>query len=88
MRIHELTLATRDIAGQSAFWGETLGLQVREHGDGAIDVSLQASTIRFEQSSRVTDPRYHFAINVRARRSRRLRYGLKGGTGPQTLRST
>jgi catechol 2,3-dioxygenase-like lactoylglutathione lyase family enzyme len=64
MRIHELTLASRDTAGQSAFWGETLGLRVREHGDGAIDVTLQASTIRFEQSSRVTDPRYHFAINV------------------------
>jgi catechol 2,3-dioxygenase-like lactoylglutathione lyase family enzyme len=64
MRIHELTLATRDIAGQSAFWGETLGLRVRECGDGAIDLSLQASTIRFKQSSRVSDPRYHFAINV------------------------
>lgn len=64
MRIHELTLATRDVAGQSRFWGETLGLPVREHSNGAIDVLLRASTIRFEQASLGTDPRYHFAINV------------------------
>lgn len=63
MRIHELTLATHDLAGQRAFWGQTLGLPVREWGELAIEVSLQASTIRFEQSS-VVNPRYHFAINV------------------------
>ena len=63
MRIHQLTLATGDLAGQSAFWGETLGLPVRECGEVAIEVSLQASTIRFEQSA-VDDSRYHFAINV------------------------
>jgi catechol 2,3-dioxygenase-like lactoylglutathione lyase family enzyme len=63
MRIHELTLATHDLAGQRAFWGQTLGLPVRECGELAIEVSLQASTIRFEQSA-VDDPRYHFAINV------------------------
>jgi hypothetical protein len=62
MRIHELTLATGEVAGQSAFWGETLGLPVREYGD-AIEVLLQASTIRFERSP-VADPSYHFAINV------------------------
>jgi hypothetical protein len=63
MRIYELTLATHDVVGQSAFWGETLGLPVREYDDRAIEVSLRASTIRFEQSA-VSDPRYHFAINV------------------------
>jgi hypothetical protein len=64
VRIHELTLATGNVAGQSGFWGETLGLPVREYGDRAIEVSLQASTIRFEQASPASAPRYHFAINV------------------------
>jgi catechol 2,3-dioxygenase-like lactoylglutathione lyase family enzyme len=63
VRIRELTLATGDIAGQSMFWGETLGLPVRD-GCEAIEVSLQASTLRFEQASPGADPRYHFAINV------------------------
>jgi catechol 2,3-dioxygenase-like lactoylglutathione lyase family enzyme len=47
-----------------AFWGKTLGLPVRRGRDGAIEVSLQASTIRFERASPAADPRYHFAINV------------------------
>lgn len=64
MRIYQLTLATGDVAGQSAFWGKTLGLPVREGVDGAIEVALRASTIRFEQAPQGTDPRYHFAINV------------------------
>jgi catechol 2,3-dioxygenase-like lactoylglutathione lyase family enzyme len=63
VRIHELTLATGDVAGQSTFWGEMLGLPIRD-GDGAIELSLQASTLRFEQGSSGADPRYHFAINV------------------------
>lgn len=64
MRIHELTLVTSDIAGQLAFWGGTLGLPVRRGGDGGVEVSLQGSTLRFEQASPGTEPRYHFAINV------------------------
>jgi catechol 2,3-dioxygenase-like lactoylglutathione lyase family enzyme len=64
VRIHQLTLATGDIARQSAFWGKTLGLPVREGADDAIEIALQASMIRFEQASPGTDPRYHFAINV------------------------
>ena len=63
MQIHELTLATKDLPGQRGFWGQTLGLPVRDLGEVAIEVSLRASTIRFEQSA-VDDPRYHFAINV------------------------
>jgi hypothetical protein len=46
------------------FWGETLGLPVSDSGNTAIEVSLQASTLRFEQASPGTNPRYHFAINV------------------------
>jgi hypothetical protein len=64
VRILELTLAGRDPAAQSAFWGERLGLPVREGPAGACEVSLRASTIRFEQASPGVDPRYHFAINV------------------------
>ena len=64
MRIHELTIATDNRAGESKFWGETLGLRVRDGSDGALEVSLQASTLRFEQASPGTDPRYHFAINI------------------------
>jgi hypothetical protein len=64
LRILELTLASRDLAAQSAFWGERLGMPVREGADGACEVPLRASTIRFEQASPGLDPRYHFAINV------------------------
>jgi catechol 2,3-dioxygenase-like lactoylglutathione lyase family enzyme len=64
VRIYELTLATSDVPGQSVFWSKTLGLPVRDTGDGAIEVSLRASTLRFEQGSAGTDPRYHFAINI------------------------
>jgi catechol 2,3-dioxygenase-like lactoylglutathione lyase family enzyme len=64
VRIREITLSTSDIAGQSAFWRETLGLPVRDSGDGAIEVSLEESTLRFEQASPGTDPRYHYAINI------------------------
>jgi catechol 2,3-dioxygenase-like lactoylglutathione lyase family enzyme len=63
VRIHELTLATRSLADQVAFWRETFGLPVRDC-DGAIEVSLQESIVRFEQASPGTDPRYHFAINI------------------------
>jgi hypothetical protein len=80
VRIHELTLATGDVAGQLMFWGETLGLPVRDSRDGAIEVSLQASTLRFEQASPGADPRYHFAINVPRARSRRLRPGVRSDT--------
>jgi catechol 2,3-dioxygenase-like lactoylglutathione lyase family enzyme len=64
MRIHSITLATRDLERQAAFWGETIELPVHESHDGVLEVSLQASTIRFEQASPEADPRYHFAINV------------------------
>ena len=56
VRIHELTIATGNRAGESKFWGETLGLRVRDGGDGALEVSLQASILRFEQASPGTDP--------------------------------
>jgi catechol 2,3-dioxygenase-like lactoylglutathione lyase family enzyme len=64
MRILELTLASRDLAAQSAFWGERLGMPVRKGAGGVCEVSLQASMIRFEQAPPGADPRYHFAINV------------------------
>jgi catechol-2,3-dioxygenase len=64
VRIHSVTLATSDPIGQAAFWGDTLGLAVEEAGDGALEVSLRESTIRFERAQAGTDPRYHFAINV------------------------
>jgi len=64
VRILGLTLASRDPAAQSAFWGERLGLPVRDVAGRACDVPLRASTIRFEHASPGVDPRYHFAINV------------------------
>jgi catechol 2,3-dioxygenase-like lactoylglutathione lyase family enzyme len=64
VRILDLTLASRDLAAQSAFWGETLGMPVREGAGGACEVPLRASTVRFEQAPPGLDPRYHFAINV------------------------
>jgi catechol 2,3-dioxygenase-like lactoylglutathione lyase family enzyme len=63
MLIHELTLATEDLDAQSTFWGRTLGLPVEDCGD-SIAVSLQHSTVRFEQAATGSDPRYHFAINI------------------------
>jgi hypothetical protein len=65
MRILELALCSSDVAAQRAFWGGTLGLPVRELDDGAIEVSLRASRIRFEAAPDGLDARYHFAINVR-----------------------
>jgi len=63
MRISQLTLATADRVGQAAFWGERLGLPVRENGS-AVEVVLRRSTIRFEPAEDGDDARYHFAINV------------------------
>ena len=64
MRIHQLTLATAEPAGQAVFWADVLGLPVDDSGKGAIEVLLQESVIRFEQVSPGLDPRYHFAINI------------------------
>jgi catechol 2,3-dioxygenase-like lactoylglutathione lyase family enzyme len=63
MRIHRITLATADLEAQERFWGEALGLPV-ERNDGALEVSLSESTIRFEQAEPGFDARYHFAINI------------------------
>jgi catechol 2,3-dioxygenase-like lactoylglutathione lyase family enzyme len=63
VRIHELTLATDDLASQATFWGETLGLPATVRCD-AVEISLQTSLLRFEQASAGTDARYHFAINI------------------------
>ena len=63
MRIRQLTIATRDLEGQAAFYGERLGLPVRRD-DGAIEVRLRDSTIRVERAEPGLDARYHFAINV------------------------
>ena len=65
MRILGLTLASHDLAAQSAFWGERLGMPAREVAGGALrGCRWRASTIRFEQAPPGGDPRYHFAINV------------------------
>jgi catechol 2,3-dioxygenase-like lactoylglutathione lyase family enzyme len=63
MHIRELTLTTEDLPAQLAFWGGTLGLPVVD-GEGMVEVSLQHSTVRFEQALAGSDPRYHFAINI------------------------
>jgi catechol 2,3-dioxygenase-like lactoylglutathione lyase family enzyme len=63
VRIRQLTIATGDLEGQAAFYGERLGLPVARDGD-AIEVRLRHSTIRFEPAEPGLDARYHFAINV------------------------
>jgi catechol 2,3-dioxygenase-like lactoylglutathione lyase family enzyme len=65
MRIRLLTLATTDLDGQAAFWGERLGLPVAV-GEAEIEVRLADSTIRFRRAEPGLDARYHFAINVPA----------------------
>lgn len=65
MRIRRLTIATGDLEGQAAFYGERLGLPV-DRDDDAIEVRLRDSTIRFERAAPGLDARYHFAINVPA----------------------
>jgi catechol 2,3-dioxygenase-like lactoylglutathione lyase family enzyme len=64
MRILELGLETVDVAAQSAFWGNALGVPVGDAGDGRIEIHLAHSTIRFAPASVGADPRYHFAINI------------------------
>jgi len=63
VRITQITLAASDPAAQGEFWRDTLGLPVRS-SDGATEIALRRSTIRFENAAGGTDPRYHFAINV------------------------
>jgi catechol 2,3-dioxygenase-like lactoylglutathione lyase family enzyme len=63
VRIRQLTLATGDLEGQAAFYGERLGLPVRRDGDG-IEVRLRKTAIRFREAEPGVDARYHFAINV------------------------
>jgi catechol 2,3-dioxygenase-like lactoylglutathione lyase family enzyme len=63
MRIRQLTIATGDLDGQVAFYGERLGLPV-SRDEEAIEISLRDSTIRFEPAEAGLDARYHFAINV------------------------
>ncbi len=65
MRIRQLTLATGDLEGQAAFYGERFGLPVGREDD-AVEVRLRDSTIRFERAEPGLDARYHFAINVPA----------------------
>jgi catechol 2,3-dioxygenase-like lactoylglutathione lyase family enzyme len=65
MRIRQLTIATGNLEGQAAFYGERLGLPV-ERDDDAVEVRLRDSTIRFERAAPGLDARYHFAINVPA----------------------
>jgi len=64
MRILELGLETAYVAAQTAFWGNTLGVPVRDAGDGRIEIRLERSIIRFARASEGADPRYHFAINI------------------------
>jgi catechol 2,3-dioxygenase-like lactoylglutathione lyase family enzyme len=64
VRIHELTLATNDQAGQRRFWGERLGLPVTHGAGGMVEVSLRDTIVRFEEAPAGVDARYHFAINV------------------------
>ncbi|MBS1894985.1 MAG: hypothetical protein JST59_27105 [Actinobacteria bacterium] len=63
MRIRRLTIASGDLDGQAAFYGERLGLPVRRDDD-AVEVRLRESTIRFEPAAPGLDARYHFAIDV------------------------
>jgi catechol 2,3-dioxygenase-like lactoylglutathione lyase family enzyme len=63
MRIRQLTIATGDLEGQAAFYGERLGLPVGRDGDG-IEVRLRDTTLRFCKAEPGLDARYHFAINV------------------------
>jgi catechol 2,3-dioxygenase-like lactoylglutathione lyase family enzyme len=63
MRIRQLTIATGDLEGQAAFYGERLGLPVGQDGDG-IEVRLRDTTLRFREAEPGVDARYHFAINV------------------------
>jgi catechol 2,3-dioxygenase-like lactoylglutathione lyase family enzyme len=65
MRIRQLTLSTSDLPGQTAFWGERLGLPVGRADDG-IEVRLRESTIRFVRAEPGLDTRCHFAINISA----------------------
>jgi catechol 2,3-dioxygenase-like lactoylglutathione lyase family enzyme len=64
VKIYDLTLATNDLAAQSAFWGEKLGLPRRADDGQALELTLRQSVIRFEQASSGIDARYHFAINI------------------------
>lgn len=71
MRIVRLTLDCADVGAQEEFYGGTLGLAVARDREGALEVRLRDSMIRFRRAgsgvgsaAAPAAPRYHFAINV------------------------
>ncbi|MBS1864014.1 MAG: hypothetical protein JSS68_20145 [Actinobacteria bacterium] len=64
MRIVQLTLDCADVGAQEDFYGGTLGLAVGRDREGALEVRLRSSVIRFRPAAPGTAPRHHFAINV------------------------
>jgi catechol 2,3-dioxygenase-like lactoylglutathione lyase family enzyme len=64
MRIRSVTLATRDLDAQAAFWERRLGVPGRRPSSDALELPMRSSLVRFEQRDDVEDPRYHLAINI------------------------
>ena len=64
MNIHELTLATANLAALSHFYTQVLGLPASEATAGRL--ALQAGTTRltFVQAQPSAQPYYHFAFNI------------------------
>lgn len=63
MNIEALTLHTRSIAQQRAFYGETLGLNIEKVSDDALTLRAGSTRLSFVQDG-TFDGGYHFAFNI------------------------
>jgi len=64
MRIVELTLQSKDIAAQRAFYHDLLGLPVIADGGQQITFQAGHTQLRFEQANSALPSVYHFAFNI------------------------
>ena len=62
MRVSKLTLYTKNLAGQKAFYKKTLGLSLANETERSATVSLRNTELTFREKPGATP--YHYAINI------------------------
>lgn len=66
MNIHELTLATTNVAALSHFYTQVLGLPTLKTTTEWLAVQVGTTSLTFVQAQRSTQPYYHVAFNIPA----------------------
>jgi catechol-2,3-dioxygenase len=62
MKISRLTLYTKNLSGQKAFYGRALGLPFESETTGSVTILLRNTALTFIERPSATP--YHFAINI------------------------